>query len=54
MIRINGAFLEKRVNSNLIGMRTKEKIFFAYTLVICIHRSKLFHLKVVEITYSNE
>ena len=50
MIRLNGAFLEKQVNSNLIGMKAKEKVYFAYTLVTCIHRSKLFRLIELEIT----
>ena len=50
MIQLNGAFLEKRVNSNLIGMRAKERVFFTYTLVTCIHQPELFHLIELEIT----
>ena len=50
MIQLNGAFLEKRVNSNLIGMRTKESVVFAYTLVICIHQLELFHFIELGIT----
>ena len=49
-IRLNGAFLEKQVNSNLIGMRAKKKNFFAYTPVTYIHRPELFHLIKLEIT----
>ena len=50
MIRLNGALLEKRVDSNLIGLRAKERVFFAYTLVTCIYRSELFLLIELEIT----
>ena len=50
MIRLNEAFLEKRVNSNLIGMRATKRVFLAYTLVTCIHRLELFHLVEIEIT----
>ena len=48
--RLNEAFLEKRVNSNMIGMRAKEKVLFAYTPVTYIHRSELFRLIKLEIT----
>ena len=50
MIWLNRAFLEKLVNSNLIGMRAKERVFYAYTLVTCIHQLELFHLIELEIT----
>ena len=30
MIQLDGAFLENRVNSNLIGMKAKERVFFAF------------------------
>ena len=54
MIRLNGAFLEKRVNLNLIGMRAKKRVFFAYTLVTCIHWLELFSLIQLGITYNIE
>ena len=50
MIQLNGAFLEKQVNSNLIDMRAKERVFFVYTLVTCIQRLELFLLIELEIT----
>ena len=54
MIRLNEAFIEKRVTSNMIGMREKEKVFFAYTLVTCIYWSELFHLIELGITWNTE
>ena len=50
MIWLNGGFLEKRVNSNLIGMRAKERVLFAYTLITCIHLPELYSLIELEIT----
>ena len=50
MIRLNGAFLEKRVNLDLIGMRAKERVLFAYTLVTYIHWPELIRLIKLGIT----
>ena len=50
MIQLNEAFLEKQVNSNLIGMRAKEKVFVAYALATYIQWLELFCLIELEIT----
>ena len=44
MIRLKGILLGKRVNSDLIDMRAKEKSNFSSTPITCIHRPRSYHL----------
>ena len=48
MIRLKGTLLGKRVNSDIIDMRAKERAIVGFTPVTCIHRSRSSRLKEFE------
>ena len=48
MIQLKGTLLGKRVNTDLINMREKERVIFGFTPVTCIHRPRSSRSKELE------